>query len=181
MATKELGLELVGQANGGLVGHEVFLFLGLRLWSPGHSVACASTAGVIVSAVLARSNSNFRDDVLILAVGGWCAYISDVSSAYVWEFVSSLRLSCEESKTWMANANAQRLKAKGLSVYVGYCDGTTLRKELRYQHLLTSSTRTVCAVAMASYNTSTDDLAIDVLSIIVLEVARAAAAVRNLS
>jgi hypothetical protein len=34
---------------------------------------------------------------------------------------------------------------------------------------------------MASYNTSTDDLAIDVLGIIVLEVARAAAAVRNLS
>lgn len=114
MATKELGLELVSQANGGLVGHEVFLLLGLGLWSPGHSVACASTAGVVVSAVLARSNSNFRDDVLILAVGCWCAYISDVSSAYVWEFVSSLRLSCEESKTWMANA--PRPKAKGLCI-----------------------------------------------------------------
>jgi hypothetical protein len=34
---------------------------------------------------------------------------------------------------------------------------------------------------MAPYNTSTDDLAIDVLSIIVLEIARAAATVRNLS
>lgn len=89
MATKELGLELVSQANGSLVGNEVFLLLGLRLWSTGHSVTCASTAGVVVSAVLARSDSSFRDDILILAVGGWCAYISDVSSAYVWDSLAA--------------------------------------------------------------------------------------------
>jgi hypothetical protein len=97
VATKELGLELVGQANGGLVGHKVFLLLGLRLWGPGHSVACASTAGVVVSAVLARSNSSFRNDVLILAVGGWCAYISDVSSAYVWDSLA-VCASCVKSQ-----------------------------------------------------------------------------------
>lgn len=65
--------------------------------------------------------------------------------------------------------------------YVGYCDNMILRNKVRHQRLLTSSTSTVCAVTMASYNTSSYDLAIDVLGIIVLEVARAAAAVRNLS
>jgi hypothetical protein len=67
------------------------------------------------------------------------------------------------------------------ALYVVYCDNIILRNKIRHQRLLTSSTSTVCAITMASYNTSTDDLAIYVLGIIVLEVARAAAAVRNLS
>ena len=81
LVAKELGLELVSQTDGGL-GSGLLFLLRLSFRSTNLSIASTSTAGVEVSAVLTRSDRNLGDDVLILSLGGRCAYIANVSSTY---------------------------------------------------------------------------------------------------
>lgn len=76
---KDLGLEFVSQTNGSLGNRLLFLFR-LSLWGSDLSIASASAASVEVSAILARSDRNFRDDVLILSLGGRRTYVSNVAS-----------------------------------------------------------------------------------------------------
>lgn len=76
---KDLGLELVGKTNRSL-DRRLLVLLGLLLRTCGLRVASASTAGMVVSAVLAWSDSSLGNDVHILALRGGCAYVSDVAS-----------------------------------------------------------------------------------------------------
>lgn len=76
---KDLGLELVSKTNRSL-DHRLLVLLGLLLRTCGLRVTSASTTGMVVSAVLAWSDSSLGNDVHILALGGGCAYVSDVAS-----------------------------------------------------------------------------------------------------
>lgn len=86
---KELGLELVSQTNRSLDSRLLFLFR-FPLRSSDLGIASASTARVEVSAVLARSDRSLWNDVLVLALGGRCAYIANVAGTCGTNPVSSL-------------------------------------------------------------------------------------------